>query len=170
MVKNNAYNEKIAMNFFLEISYYCINSFRKWSSSTFYCTVDQVMSIYFWNGTLIDLWKVLFNKTIHVINNYIFAAKYSQESMKTLFLFQKRNSIQETYIYILFCYLFYLIFCWGNDEIFVMKIWVIFIYIIFYKLLLSPYKNHYSFIFMYGFLATRRQFGDRIGTISIFFH
>ena len=26
MVKNNAYNEKIAMNFFLEISYYCINS------------------------------------------------------------------------------------------------------------------------------------------------
>ena len=79
------------------------NLFRKWSSSSFYCSVDKVMSIYFWNGTLIDVWKVLFNKTIHVINNYIFAPKYYQESMETLFLFQKRNFIQETYIYILFC-------------------------------------------------------------------
>ena len=64
---------------------------------------SSVMSIYFWNGTLIDLWKVLFNKTIHVINNNIFAPKYSQESIETLFLFQKRNFIQETYIYIFFC-------------------------------------------------------------------
>ena len=32
MVKNNAYNEKIAMNFFLEISHYCINSFYKYIS------------------------------------------------------------------------------------------------------------------------------------------
>ena len=47
--------------------------------------------------------KGIFNKTIHVINNYIFAPKYYQESMETLFLFQKRNFIQETYIYILFC-------------------------------------------------------------------
>ena len=29
MVKNNAYYDKIAMNLFLEISYYCINSFHK---------------------------------------------------------------------------------------------------------------------------------------------
>lgn len=76
-----------------------INLLRKWSSSTFYCTVDQVMSIYFWNGTLIDLWKVLFNKTIHVINNYIFAPKYSQESMETISFSEKKFYSGDVYLY-----------------------------------------------------------------------